>query len=68
MKINLLIDKSIDFAVRILKLHQLYMFEYIDDEMSNSLLDDCLKIKIPPIFIGGILVVYRLIIIFHRNL
>ena len=103
MKENLLIDKSISFAARIVKLHQhlikdkketviskqivrsgtsiganineanygqskadfiskmhialketaeteywiklLYMSEYIDDRMSNSLLDDCLEIK-----------------------
>ncbi len=103
MKENLLIDKSIAFAARIVKLHQhliknkketviskqivrsgtsiganineanygqskadfiskmhialketaeteywiklLYMSEYIDDKMSNSLLDDCLEIK-----------------------
>ena len=39
MKENLLIDKSI-YWIKLL-----FMSEYIDDKMSNSLLDDCLEIK-----------------------
>ena len=55
MKDNVLIDKSIDFGARIVKLHRylvktkfetvLQKSDYPDEKMASSLLEDCLEIK-----------------------
>lgn len=53
MKENILIEKSVDFGARIVRLnrylvnwlHILQKSDYLDENMATSILNDCLEIK-----------------------
>lgn len=45
MKENVLIEKSIEFGARIVRLHLLEKSDYLEKSMAASLLKACLEIK-----------------------